>query len=218
MRLPTILALALPLLLALDGRKRNQNTEPFPGGPAPLSEIRAGPSRFLGAEVSFTLQFQHTIEDWNPFFSRFGPADWLGFSAWPDERFTWDPDVFDDPASRLFVKRGSAAARLLSQARTHARFEAHGRVRELFLGQPWIEIDELVSLPSEVGEGTILHVGRARELAAEGQWEFALEQYERAKAAPLPLHALGAIEREIAETREAWEGEKQRQGKRVNPR
>jgi hypothetical protein len=143
------------------------------------------------------------VEDWNPFLSRFEPARWCALDVWPDEVFTWDKAAFDAPLGRLFVRRGGGFEPLARRARTYQRFEARARVREVFRGEPWIEILELKPLDGEVGEGTIVHVTRARELASEGQFRLALEQYERARSAPLPPHALAALLEEIRVTEEA---------------
>ena len=106
MRVSALLILLLSSLGALEQkRERRPAQDPAVGGPARLSEIRKAPARFLGSEVRITLQFQRTIEDWNPFLSRFGPGDWLGLAAWPDESFTWDTTVFDDPLTRLLDRK-----------------------------------------------------------------------------------------------------------------
>ena len=171
----------------------------------PLGELRAAPARHLGREVRFTVQFSRRLEDWNPFFSRFGPRDWLALEVWADESFLWEQSAFEDPARRLFVRRGGDLETQVRSSRTYARFEARGFVREIFLGEPWIELTSLKPLAEEVGEGTIVHVGRARELWAQGQWDLALEQLERAKAAPLPPHALHELELQLLECRAARE-------------
>ena len=151
----------------------------------------------------FQLQFRALVEDWDPYLSRFEPGRWLAVEAWPDELFTWDESVFVAPVGRLFLRRGGGFEPLARRARTYQRFTAHARVREVFLGEPWLELLELVPLEGEVGEGTILHVTRARELASQGQFKLALDQYERARAAPLPPHALAALLEEIRATEEA---------------
>jgi hypothetical protein len=174
----------------------------WPARAVTLGELRSAPGRFLGEEVRFALQFRALVEDWNPYLSRFEPARWLALQAWPDELFTWERPVFEAPAGRLFLRRGGGFEPLARRARTFQRFEARARVRELFLGEPWIELLELVPLDGEVGEGTILHVTRARELAGQGQFALALDQYERARSAPLPPHALAAV---LAEMRTAEE-------------
>ena len=201
--LPIVAALALLCSPAAGSQ------ELFPQGRAvqarevPLGELCANPGRFLGEEVRFRLQFNALVEDWNPYLSRFEPARWIELQAWPDESFTWDPSVFDSPARRLFVRRGGGFEPLARRARTYQRFEVRAKVREVFLGEPWLELMELVPLEGEVGEGTILHVTRARELLFKGQFALALEQYERARAAPLPPHALAVVLAEMRATEEA---------------
>lgn len=171
--------------------------------PIALEALRATPGAHLGQAVRFVIQFQRLVEDWNPYLSRFEPGRWLALEAWPDELFTWERRVFDAPVGHLFVRRGGGFEPVARRARTYQRFEVHGRVREVFLGEPWIEIEELVPLPGEVGEGAILHVTRAREVAQHGQFDLALEQYQRACAGPLPPHALAALLAEIHAVEEA---------------
>jgi len=168
-----------------------------------LAGLRAAPADYLGEDVRFVLQFRGLVESWEPFLSRFEPSRWLALEGWPDEAFTWDPDVFGAPAGRMFVRRGGGFEPLARRAKTYQRYEVRARVRELFVGEPWIEVLSLVPLDGEVGEGTILHVTRARELADEGKLGLALEQYERARSAPLPPHALAALLEEIRATEEA---------------
>lgn len=184
----------------------------------PLGELRARPATHLGQEVRFTLQFRGLVEDWNPYLSRFEPGRWIAVEAWPDENFTWNRPVFERPVGRLFLRRGGGFEPLARRARPYQRYEVHGRVREVFLGEPWIELLELVPLEGEVGEGTILHVSRARDFASEGQFELALDQYARARAAPLPPHALAALLEEIRATEEARKRAENEDNGTANPR
>lgn len=168
----------------------------FRGLPAVgLEDLRAEPPRWLRQRVRFVIQFDARQVDWNPYLTRFGPGDWTAFSAWADERFTWNRDVYDDPVRRLFVRRGGALDAVLDEIQRHERFEVVGRVREVFLDEPWIEVESLRPLREWVGEGSILHVARARELAAQGSFELAFDQLDRAAAAPLPAHAAAELGR-----------------------
>lgn len=167
--------------------------------PVRLSELRAAPVLFQGKRVRFVLQYRGLLEEWNPLLSRFGPADHHAIEAWSDDRFTWERRVFEDPCRRLFVRRGTPAARVLSNAASYQRLDVLGVVREVFLDEPWIEIESVVPLDDLVGEGTILHVGRADALLREGRVELAIDQLERAKSAPLPAHARRELDRRIIE-------------------
>lgn len=198
---------------AFDGTGANQDDEqelgPLPVATAvplaDLSEIRFDPLSWKGREVRFVLQFRELVPDWDPYLTRFGTVDWVAFSGWSDTRFTWDAEVYDDPLPTLFVRRGSELAAGLTEYRPHQRLEARAWVREIFFDRPWIEITSLRPLEEHVGEGTILHVGRARDFMRMRKWELALQQFERAKAAPLPAHARAELERQIIECRAARE-------------
>lgn len=170
-----------------------------------LTELRGEPGKWLGEPVRLVVQFKAALEDWPCYVSRFGPHEWLALEVWPDERFTWEVDVWENSARTLFVPRGGTLESLVRAARPYGRYEITGEVRETLLGEPWIAVERLDRVDGEVGQGTILHVGRARELVLEGQYELAIDQYQRAKAAPLPPHARAAIEREIQETRDLQE-------------
>jgi hypothetical protein len=187
--------------LAAEERAEERVAAEGPGEPvaASLVDVRRDESPWLGKRVRFALQFRETVPDWNPCLSRFGPAHWAAFAAWPDEAFLWHEKVFEDSCATLFVRRGSALEERLAAAVPFDRLQAVGVVREAFLGEPWIEIEGLEPLEGSVAEGTILHVSRAREFVLEGQWELALQQFERAKAAPLPAHALAEIDRQVEE-------------------
>ena len=162
-----------------------------------LSEVRANPVSWIGQRVRFVLQLEGLKETWNPFLTRFGAGDWVAVSGWSDERFTWDPEVHADPLRRLFLRRGSAVHALAAQARPYERLEIEATVREVFLDDPWLEVHALAVLSAHVPEGTILHVSRARDFMLRGQWDLALQQYDRAMAAPLPAHARQELAKQV---------------------
>lgn len=164
-----------------------------------LVALRADPVPHRGRPVTFTLHLAEHVEHWNPYQTRFGPVDWIAFQAWADERFPWEAAVYADPAPFLFLRRGSADALLIERARPHDRFEVRAMVHEVFLGEPWIEVLAVTPLSERIPEGSILHVGRARAFQARGDWDTARQQYERARSAPLPAHALAELDRLIAE-------------------
>ena len=179
-----------------EARRDEATTAPKPVlEEASLSALRDVPARWLGRPVLLTFQFQGPVETWNPFHTRFGTTDWVGFTVWADDRFTWEQDVYEDPARRLFARRGGAVADVLARARPQDRFQAEAVVREVFLDEPWIELLAVTPLEEYVPEGTILHVGRGCEFLAEGRLEMARQQFERARAGPLPAHARAEIDR-----------------------
>jgi len=162
-----------------------------------LSEIRAQPLTYLGQRVSFAVQFEAQAEQWNPLLTRFSDSQWGAFSGWSDDAFTWHKANYENPFARLYFPKGSLSQRLIDRARRYERFQVTATVRELFLGEPWIEVEELEPLFELVDEGSILHVARGLSFALNHQMRLAKEQFERARTAPLPLLAREEIERLI---------------------
>lgn len=202
-------ALARGLLPRIGGGPDAAPPGADPAAPAPapvaLGEVRAHPSRHLGERVRFVLQLQTCAQDWSPCLSRFGPEEWIAAQGWPDEAFVWEERVFADPAARLFARRGTPLARRLLATRPYERVALVGVVREVFGDEPWVELESLEPLFEEVGEGTVVAVGRALELLDAGQLELARSQLERAQSAPLPAHARAEIERLLDECDRARE-------------
>ena len=199
MRPPALLLLgllsALPLLPAL-----RAGEEPPPSDEPPLvtlSGLRADPPAHLGQEVQCVLQLGDPVPAFNPYLTRFGPGEFLCFQAWSDERFLWDRAAFEDPAPYVFARRGTPAADLLAAARPYQRFRVRAVPREVFLGEPWIEVLDADRMHESVSEGTILHAARGLELLAEGNADLARGQLQRAKAGFLPEHARAELERLI---------------------
>ncbi|HED64327.1 MAG TPA: hypothetical protein ENJ09_02110 [Planctomycetes bacterium] len=171
-----------------------------------LSTLRSDPNRYLGEPVRFVLQFQGEIDAWNPGLGRFGPGDWVHLAGWSDDRFPWDPEVWEHPVSHVFCRRGSPIASLMAEARPLERFRITGVVREVFFDDPWIECTSIEPLFEMIGEGTLLHVERAIEFARQEKWELARQQYERALAAPLPDAARAELEERMETCRKLRDG------------
>jgi hypothetical protein len=160
-----------------------------------LEEVFADPVPWLGREFRTAFQVHSTPSSWNPYLTRFGASDYAAARVWGDGQFLWEVDVFENPLGLVFARRGAGADAQLAAAEPYARFEATLRVRQVFLGQAWTEIVELHPLRRQVGEGTILHAGRALHLMAGDSWKLALEDLHRAAIPSLPRHALGELER-----------------------
>jgi len=183
------------------------------GTPAsvPLETLLAEPTAWLGRSVRFSFQFHSAPASWNPYLTRFGTRDYVAAIAWCDDQLLWDADEFDNPRALLFARRGSEAGTILSDAAVYGRYEAFGRVVQVFLDNPWIEIASLERLPEEIGEGAILHATRALRSMERGEWKLALQDIGRAEASNLPPRAREALAR-MRERCEAGRAERRLDG------
>lgn len=207
-RLPLItLIVCVAVCLSALGGARTGGTDTPDATPSDVDfgELQRDASGWLGARVRFTFQFQASPPVWNPYLTRFGTNDYVGAVGWGDDQFLWRAEDFESPCVLVFARRGTSAATLLASARTYSRFEVVGRVSQVFLGLPWIELETAERLPQETGEGAVLHASRAVRAMEAGDWSRALEDLARAEISNLPPQALG----ELARLRSICEAERE---------
>ncbi len=163
-------------------------TVPAPG--VLWSDLAGFPCRYQGVRVRFTIQFHGRLARWSPGPTRFGPGAFAAVSAWADEQYPWFENEFENPAARVFLRRGTELERTFASATTHQRFEVEGYVREVWLDRPWIELVAATPLEDAIGEATVFHAARALELMEEGTFVLADEALQQAlQQDSLPPHA-----------------------------
>lgn len=199
-RLPliTLLVCVTACLTALGGARVRAGAPEAPDAtPADVAfgELQREASAWLGRRVRFTFQFQDSPAVWNPYLTRFGTNDYVGAVGWGDDQLLWRAEDFEAPRVLVFARRGTPAAATLGDARTYSRFEVVGRVSQIFLGLPWIEIESAERLPQETGEGAVLHASRALRAMETGDWGRALEDLARAEISNLPPGARAELAR-----------------------
>jgi len=153
-------------------------TIPAPG--VTWSELAGFPCRHHGAKVRFTIQFHGRPARWSAGPTRFGPGAFVAVSAWADEQLPWFENEFENPAARVFLRRGTDLERTFASATPHQRFEVEGYVREVWLDRPWIEVVAATPLEEAIGEATVFHAARALELMEEGTFVLADEALQQA--------------------------------------
>lgn len=149
--------------------------------------LQDAPEVHLGATCRMYIQFHSLEEDWNPYQTRFGPEDYLAVRGWNDEQRLWIAEEFDRPAARVFVPRGGRLERLLGRVKVNDRIVLRCIVRTAHLGRPWVEVVGFQRSRRSVPEGTILHALKAMDLMRREAWALAIDQLDRALAAPLPV-------------------------------
>lgn len=163
----------------------------------PAKELWAHPGRHLGRAVTIEVQVHSHPESWNPFLTRFGTTEFACVRAWADGQYPWNQSDYSRPATRVFVRRDSAAHWALAGAERFQRFELTGTVRSVFGGVPWFEVSGVKPLLRKIGEGTVIHASRGIELAGETAWWRARSEFDRALVGGLPESARLELERWI---------------------
>lgn len=210
------LSIASMLAAALAGARPSEPADPSPSTKSieapgiivqpPLvswQDLYEHPAQWLGREVRIRIQFQTRVEDWNPYMTRFGTAQFLAVQGWTDEQFPWVVSDFEAPAVRVFARRNGPCEWPLQSAKPYSRYELSGTVREVFLDLPWIEIQDARLLPDQISEATVIHASRAVDLNQQKSWKLAELEFDQALAGPLPDKARIELERLREATRAA---------------
>jgi hypothetical protein len=160
-----------------------------------LAEVSKDAQLHLGRTLRVRFQVESEPTSWNPYLTRFGSADWRGLKVWADEQFLWEREAWENPVANVFARRGSVADEVLAGAPRLARYEALAHVRQVFLGRPWIELEQVQRIKGAIGEGSVLHATRALEHVEKEQWRNALDNYDRALVGEMPDVARAELRR-----------------------
>jgi hypothetical protein len=166
-------------------------------------ELCARPSRWAGKTVHVRIQYQDPVANWNPYLTRFSSSRFVAIQAWADEQIPWVKTEYDTPVVRLFALRDGPCAWAFQSARKGDRFEVTIVVREVFLALPWAEVTEVVPLLERIGEGTVIHAGRAIELMNRQAWKLAELEIDQAITIHLPERARAELQRMKEQCQEA---------------
>lgn len=156
------------------------------------------PDGHLGEVVQLRIQAHSRPQTWEPFLTRFSPDDYVCLRAWSDAQLPWVEGHYLAPQVVVFARRGSPWAEVLEQATPHQRLAIGCVPRAFQAGHLWIEVVGACRTRRQLTEGAVLHVERALELLAREAPALARQQLGRALAAPLPRHAVAAIDALVA--------------------
>jgi len=159
-----------------------------------LSDLRHLPSRALGVPFRVHAVVCEIGGPWEPYFTRFDRATWRRVALWSDDAPLWERDAFDDPLSFAFVRVGGALDDRLATAKPYDRVVVEGVVREVFAGEPWVELWSVRPAEPGLTEAGVFHAVRALEAQAKGLGPLARSELDKALAAPLPEHQRAALE------------------------
>ena len=166
-----------------------------PAAPRTTSELwLTTPERLLGRTCRLTVQLHSLVEDWNPYLTRFTPAEYVALVGWADEQLPWLRGDYEHPAIVAFLPRGGELEALARGLKKHDRLDIDLRTDELLLGRAWAAITALERLEEFIPEGSILHAIEASTLIRNEAYKMAADELGRALAAPLPAGPRGRLQ------------------------
>ena len=168
-------------------------------------EVVQVPDGRLGETVQVYVQAHSRPETWEPFLTRFSPEGYVCLRAWSDAQLPWLEEQFGAPKAIVFARKGSPWAEVLEQATPHQRLALAVVPRAFQAGHLWVEVVGAHRAHRQLTEGAVLHVEKALALLEREAPALAREQLERALAAPLPEHAIAAVQALVARCDHALE-------------
>ncbi len=106
----------------------------------PWEDLVTAPDGQLGEVVQIHVQAHSRPETWEPFLTRFSPAEYVCLRAWSDDQMPWIEEHYDQPQVVVFARRGTRQADELLAADPHERLALGCAVRAHQAGMVWIEV------------------------------------------------------------------------------
>ncbi len=158
-----------------------------------LEEMRAHPEAFKSVWVRFPIQFCSIGKISNPFFTRFVPSDYANFYAWSEGQKIWKRGDYDSVFGMLFLSKESEILGSLYELNLYDRVWVTGVVRNVFQGEPWIEVTEFEVNSGKVNTATLSHMFRGEAYMKRREWHRAISELSLAPSGQLPQPVLSSI-------------------------
>lgn len=163
-----------------------------------LQAIRQAPESYKGVYVDMTLQFASVGRLQNPFFTRFVASDYANFYVWADESEIWRRPSYDDVFGRCFIAKDNDHLNETFALQMYDRLRVRAVVRNVFQGQPWIEVLSYRLLPTKLDTATLAHLYRGEQLMARREWSRAVAELSLAPLGKVPGHVRVSVHKNLA--------------------
>ena len=168
-----------------------------------LQDVIDSPRKWKGKEVVFECFFHEVTDFYNPYYTRFLPAQYVNFSVWPVGARLWNKDEFAHSFHFLFIEKDHKRFGHLVGMKRFAHLKLRGYVQNTFKNVPWIEIRAVELIETGFSRDTLREIILGDRAADREQWDIALAHYNRAATASLPREVLSGVENKRGQ---AYEG------------
>lgn len=163
-----------------------------------LTQVRRSPDAFKGVWVSFNVQFTSIGRVQNPFFTQFVPSKFANFYGWAVEQPIWRKSEYDDLYGMLFMDKENDQLDRLYQLKTYQQIKVTGVVRNVFQGEPWIEVASFTEMSNKVNTAVLAHMYRGEQFMKKREWNKAISELSLAPAAEVPEGVLATVHKNMA--------------------
>jgi tetratricopeptide (TPR) repeat protein len=165
-----------------------------------LGEILRHPHAFVDVRVEFKLYFNQPGESYNPYYTRFTEELYGNFTAWPIDARLYDKRDYQRTYQFFFMTRQSKKWKKLQGLDRMTVIEVTGYVREVFRGQPWIEIEKFSTTSGGMRARDVQYVINGDAYYAAGKYEQAKRYYKKSISRRIPDLVRADLYRRLADT------------------
>ncbi len=169
-----------------------------------LRDVIENPRKWKGKEIVFDCYFHEVSDFYNPYYTRFLPAQYVNFSAWPANARLWNKEEYSNSFHFLFLEKDHKRFGELVGTKKFARLRIRGYVQNTFKNVPWIEVRAIEVIDDGFSRDSLREVILGDRAADREQWDVALEHYARAAKASLPAEVMAGLEKKRGQ---AYEGQ-----------
>ena len=144
-----------------------------------FADVLKEPREYVDVPVKLHVYFQRPAKNFNPYFTRFIEELWGNFAAWPIDAKLYQKRDWERPFPFFFVAKSSKVWGQVQDVRRVTAIELDAVVRDVFRGQPWIEVTGYRTIGEGLTEDDVRDVARGDALFHAGKYRDAARSYER---------------------------------------
>lgn len=164
-----------------------------------LNDLLKTPREYMDVEVKFKVYFDAEGKNFNPYYTRFNEECYGNFSAWPIDARLYDKRDFPRPYPFFFASKMDKTWKKVKDVDHLRVIQITGVVRDIFRGQPWIEVLSWSGSSGGLSDDDVRDVIQADANYAAGKYKDAARLYERADSSSLPGTVRADLQRRLGD-------------------
>jgi len=149
--------------------------------PISLSAIRANPENYLNVYFRAWVRFHREENLETPEYTPFSREKFMNFSLWSADAKLWMESERMNDLPFCFAEKDDRIVYEIAQLHEYDMLLVYGRVRAVFLNEPWVEIIDVErSSKSTLNTAVLTHISVAEAMATDGLELEAIDEYTRA--------------------------------------
>jgi len=165
----------------------------------PLGDVLRSPHDYVEVPIRLEVHFNAPGRSFNPYYTRFSEDLYANFSAWPANARLWEKRDFQRSYGLFFVLSDGRVWEKLAKTKRVASLTLNAVVRDVFKGQPWIEVTGFETRGEGITEAQVREVIAGDALFLAGRHGEAARKYDRALGGNLPASTKAELTRKLAD-------------------